>query len=84
MVDELREAMRRSILHPSFQRTVGWVYAHHIFALLFGLIGDRKTARPLYEATGNLLSEDPWNYFGDPVTVYREHRARAMRKTRWF
>ncbi|GGO29830.1 hypothetical protein [Micromonospora parathelypteridis] len=82
VVAELQEALGRTVLHPAFQRTPGWVEVHHSFALLFGLIGDRKTARPLFEATGNLVSEMPWRYFGDPVDVFQEHRARAMRKWR--
>lgn len=81
---ELREAAERSVLHPSFQRTVGWVYVYHAFAMVFGLMGDRATARPLFEATGNLVSEMPWRYFGDPIPVFREHRERAMRKRRWW
>ncbi|MFF4875293.1 hypothetical protein [Micromonospora sp. NPDC000668] len=82
VVAELQDAMGRTVLHPAFQRTDGWVHVYHSFALLFGLIGDRKTARPLFEATGNLVSESPWKYFGDPVTVFQEHRSRAMRKWR--
>ncbi|WP_146247364.1 hypothetical protein [Micromonospora arborensis] len=82
VVAELQEALGRTVLHPAFQRTAGWVGVYHSFALLFGLIGDRKTARPLFEATGNLVSESPWRYFGDPVDVFQEHRARALRKWR--
>ncbi|MEW1587931.1 hypothetical protein AB0283_21125 [Micromonospora vinacea] len=82
VVAELQEALGRTVLHPDFQRIPGWVQVYHSFALLFGLIGDRKTARPLFEATGNLVSELPWRYFGDPVPVFQEHRARAMRKWR--
>ncbi|MBM7084878.1 hypothetical protein [Micromonospora humidisoli] len=84
VADELRQAAQRSVFHPSFRRTVGWVQAHHFFAFVFGLMGDRATARRLFETTGNLVSETPWYYLGDPLTVYREHRERAMRKRRWW
>jgi hypothetical protein len=78
--DEIREAAARSVLHPAYQRTVGWVAVHNTFALMLGLIGDHVAAARQFDAVGHLVSELPWGYLGEPVAVFREHRARAMRK----
>jgi len=78
--EEIGEAAARSVLHPAFRRTIGWVAVHNTFALMFSLIGDYAAASQQFAAVGNLVSDLPWRYFGDPVTVFQEHRTRAIKR----
>jgi len=78
--EEIREAAARSVLHPAYRRTVGWVAVQNTFALMLSLVGDYPAAAAQFAAVGHLVSDLPWGYLGDPVAVFREHRARTMRK----
>ncbi|MGW1029172.1 hypothetical protein ACWD4J_36760 [Streptomyces sp. NPDC002577] len=75
---ELIEAAQRSVLHPAFQRPYGWVSVQGTFAALFSLIGDTESAAVHFRAMGNLASEFPWNYLGDPTEAFTRHRAAAL------
>jgi hypothetical protein len=48
------------------------------FAMLFSLIGDDRAAGSLFAVLGNLASEHPWDYLGDPAGEIRTRRARAL------
>jgi hypothetical protein len=78
--EEIREAAARSVLHPAYRPTVGWVDVRNTFALMLSLVGDFPAAAQQFAAVGHLVSELPWGYLGEPVAVFREHRARALRK----
>lgn len=77
---ELVEAADRSVLHPAFRRTYGWVTVQGAFAALFSLIGDLPRAAVHFRALGNLASQYPWSYLGDPAEAYTRHRAAALAK----
>ena len=77
---ELAEAADRSVLHPAFRRTYGWVTVQGTFALMFSLIGDLPRAAVHFRALGNLATEFPWNYLGDPAKAYIRHRDAALAK----
>ncbi|MFC4498597.1 MULTISPECIES: hypothetical protein [Streptomyces] len=75
---ELVEAAERSALHPGFHRGYGWVSAQGYFAALFSLMGDTARAAVCFRRLGNLASEYPWRYLGDPSDAYTRHRDTAL------
>ncbi|GII23813.1 hypothetical protein [Planosporangium mesophilum] len=77
---ELVAAATRSVLHPSFQPRYGWVLAHSTFAMVFSLAGRHQHAAVHFRALGNLASESPWTYLGDPAQAFQRHRAEALAK----
>lgn len=79
---ELVEAAQRSVLHPQFGRPYGWVTVQGAFAALFSLIGDTAQAAAHFRALGNLASEYPWSYLGEPAETYVQHRDTALRGRR--
>ena len=79
---ELVEAAQRSVLHPQFGRPYGWVTVQGSFAALFSLIGDTAQAAAHFRALGNLASEYPWSYLGEPAETYVQHRDTALRGRR--
>lgn len=75
---EVYEAARRSVWHPEFRRTPGWVSVMSTFATVFALLDDMPAVGSLFTALGDLATEWPWQYLGDPVTVINRYRARAL------
>jgi hypothetical protein len=78
--EEIREAADRSVRHPAFRRTIGWVWVESVFALMFLIVNDHAAAAERFAALGQRVSEQPWAMFGDPVEVFQEERARAFAK----
>lgn len=75
---ELAEAADRSVFHPRFRRGYGWVTVTGCFAALFSLMGDLPRAAACFRTLGNLASEYPWDYLGDPAQSYVRHRDAAL------
>jgi hypothetical protein len=75
---ELYDAAHRSVWHPEFQRTYGWLAALHSFAFVFSVLDDHRAAASLFTAIGNLGTEPPWHYLGDAAETYTKSRARAL------
>ena len=75
--DELNEAADRSVRHPAFRRTHGWVRVTSTFAMAFALLDDRPAAAALFTALGDLGSDRPWDYLGDPGPTIVKYRKRA-------
>ncbi|WP_143049618.1 hypothetical protein [Asanoa ishikariensis] len=78
---ELRSAAEHSLLNPAFRPVPGWVAAAGTFAMAFSLAEDYAAAAHHFNALlvgGNLADEAPWNYLGDPATVFVDHRDRAF------
>jgi hypothetical protein len=79
---ELMEAAERSVFHPAFQRTVGWVDVCQTFAFVLVLAGEKQAAARLFEATGPYIGNNPWQYYPDPRKMFHDTRKRAARKFR--
>ncbi|MFY1669453.1 hypothetical protein ACN27G_05770 [Plantactinospora sp. WMMB334] len=77
---ELREAAQRSVLHPAFRRTPGWVLVQNTFAMVFWMIDDHRTAARLLSGLGHLVSAEPWDMLGDPVAAFEKARRQAYQK----
>jgi hypothetical protein len=74
---EIAEAAERSVLHPEFRRTYGWVFVQNTFAMAFGLMGDYHAAAAHFDTVGHLASEHPWRYLVDPAAGFAYHQAIA-------
>jgi hypothetical protein len=77
--EQIREAAARSVEHPDFRQTADWVRVRSTFAMMLSLIGDHPAAARQFDAVGTLVSRPVWGRLGDPVTVFRTHRDRALR-----
>ncbi|MDY7087092.1 MAG: hypothetical protein SYR96_18500 [Actinomycetota bacterium] len=75
---ELHEAADRSVLHPEFGRDHGWVQAVSTFAFVFSMMGDMRRAGQLFTALGDVFTELPWGYLGDPAEQFELYRRRAL------
>ncbi|WP_155369892.1 hypothetical protein [Catellatospora vulcania] len=76
---EVAEAALRSVLHPAFRPTYGWVGAHSHFAWAFSLAGDHRRAAVHFRALGGLADRYPWAYGGDAEQQYVKHRDLALK-----
>ncbi|MFI5840752.1 hypothetical protein ACIA8K_13690 [Catenuloplanes sp. NPDC051500] len=77
--EELYEAARRSVWHPEFRRTVGWVYVMNMFAGLFSLLEDHRATAGLFAALGPLATESPWSYLGrNEGETFMQRRAESI------
>ncbi|MER5863361.1 hypothetical protein [Kitasatospora sp. NPDC002040] len=78
---ELHEALARSILHPDYRRPRDWKSAYNTFAMLFAMVGEKWTARPLFEAIDGTVTKSPWQYLNgdDPAEAYTRLRDRCAR-----
>lgn len=84
VVDELREAAARSVLHPSHQLTALGVVAHSAFLLVFWLADEQLDASRHLDVLGERAARFPLEYVGDSpgpltaggplATVWREVR----------
>ncbi|BCY09015.1 hypothetical protein [Actinoplanes sp. L3-i22] len=75
---EIEEAADRSVRHPAFQRTIGWVQVVNSFAMAFSLAGDRVAAKQMFAMLGPYASELPWAYSSDDASgSFRRSRLRA-------
>jgi hypothetical protein len=79
----LAEAADRSVLHPAFERTFGWVAVANSFALMLSLVEDRGRAKRVFEVAGPWVTEHPWLIVGDPVEKFARYRTRAA-GSRWW
>ncbi|MDP9797905.1 hypothetical protein J2S43_006417 [Catenuloplanes nepalensis] len=77
--DEIYAAAYRSVWHPAFRRTFGWVYVLNMFAGVFTMVGDHRAAAGLFAALGPLATESPWDYLGgNPGETFVTRRAAAI------
>jgi hypothetical protein len=75
---EVSEAAARSVQHPDFRRSPGWVQVLSTFAMTFCLAGELRTAKAIFETLDGLGAEYPWHYLGDNAAgVIRSYRIRA-------
>ncbi|RKN44984.1 hypothetical protein [Streptomyces hoynatensis] len=75
---DLHEAAERSVRHPAYRRTAGWIWQHNVFAMAFALAGEREAARDMFRLLGGRISASPWSYLNaGPVRGYRQWRHRC-------
>ncbi|MFJ1751766.1 hypothetical protein [Kitasatospora sp. NPDC088134] len=77
--EELHEAADRSVRHPDYVRGRDWPVAHNEFAMAFALAGQPAAAHLLFTEIGDLVTELPWAYWGDPVETFLRTRKQSAR-----
>ncbi|HEX5996785.1 MAG TPA: hypothetical protein VFY84_16720 [Jiangellales bacterium] len=71
----LHEAADRSVRHPAYERRPGWPIAHNAFAMAFWLADEHDAAAEQFDAVGDLVTERPWYYHGEPAERFARARA---------
>ncbi|MFF0598510.1 hypothetical protein [Streptomyces antibioticus] len=72
--DELRDAARRSILHPDYVRRPGWQEDFNIFAMALSLASESIVASRVYYELGGAFTTWPWTYMAQPEKTYARFR----------
>ncbi|MEU9402172.1 hypothetical protein [Streptomyces sp. NPDC048242] len=72
--DELRDAARRSILHPDYERRPGWQEDFNIFAMALGLSSESIVAPRVFHELGGAYTPWPWKYIARPEKMYAQFR----------
>jgi hypothetical protein len=75
--EELREAARRSILHPAYERPLGWQEDFNIFAMALALSAESIVAPRVFHELGGAYTSWPWTYMAEPEKTYARFRRRA-------
>ena len=77
--DALRRAAARSVNHPDFQRVRDWALTPNLFALLFYLNQDWKSAAEQFSIIERSVTESPWDRYGDdPAQLFMAIRNKAL------
>ncbi|MEU4151196.1 hypothetical protein [Streptomyces sp. NPDC026659] len=74
---ELRDAARRSILHPDYERRPGWQEDFNIFAMALGLAAETIVAPRVFHELGGAYTPWPWKYMARPEKMYACYRRHA-------
>ncbi|MFF7952190.1 hypothetical protein [Streptomyces griseorubiginosus] len=75
--EELREAARRSILHPDHRRRPGWQEDFNIFAMALALSAESIVAPRVFHELGGAWTPWPWKYMTQPEKAYARFRRRV-------
>ncbi len=75
--EELREAARRSILHPAYERRPGWQEDFNIFAMALALSAESIVAPRVFHELDGAYTPWPWKYMAQPEKAYARFRRRA-------
>ncbi|MGW4301746.1 hypothetical protein ACWEHT_18500 [Streptomyces sp. NPDC004646] len=71
---ELRDAAKRSILHPGYERRPGWHEDFNIFAMALGLAAESVVAPRVFHELGGAYTRWPWTYMARPEKMYAHFR----------
>src|SRR5690606_17586892 len=78
---EIMAAAERSVLHPNFDRGIGWVYPMSMFALAFSLLEEWTLAKRCFLELGPYASEWGWQYFSSGAeAAFVRNRAKAVER----
>ncbi|SNS65837.1 protein of unknown function [Asanoa hainanensis] len=74
---EIVAAADRSVLHPAFTPSFGWVPRANALAMGLRMSGELETAARVFDLIGDQVGGWTWTYFGDPVKAFIEARTAA-------
>lgn len=74
---ELRDAAKRSILHPGYRRRPGWQEDFNTFAMALSLAAESIVAPRVYHELDGAFTRWPWVYMAQPENAYARFRRRA-------
>lgn len=80
VAEEIHAAADRSVRHPDFTHTIGWVSVRSTFALAFHLMAEHAAAREQFDALGPYGTPSVFAYLGDPVAQFAQARTEAYAK----
>ncbi|MFC9081168.1 hypothetical protein ACFTY7_30020 [Streptomyces sp. NPDC057062] len=75
--EELRNAARRSILHPAYERRPGWQEDFNMFAMALALSSEGIVAPRVFYELGGAYTPWPWKYMAQPEKMYARFRRTA-------
>ncbi|SCL17058.1 hypothetical protein GA0070616_1191 [Micromonospora nigra] len=78
--DEIHAAAQRSIWHPDFRHTWGWLMTRSTFALAFCLMGEWQSAAQQFAAMEPFGHTSMFGYFGDGEKQFQKYRDKAYAK----
>ncbi|MFJ8582502.1 hypothetical protein [Micromonospora sp. NPDC093277] len=82
VAQEIQAAADRSVRHPDFQHTIGWVSVRSTFALVFHVMGEHTAAREQFDALGPHGDPFFFGYLGHPADRFVQARDEAYAKGR--
>jgi hypothetical protein len=75
----IKEAANRSVWHPGFRRSHGWVRVLNTFAAVFSLGGDLRSSKSMFRMLGDRGCEYPWGSIAPyPATYIWQHKLRTV------
>ena len=78
---DIRAAGERSVLHPDFQHTAGWVRTVSMLALGYSLIGDWSLAKRCFMELGPYADLRGWGYLGGGAAqAFVRYRSTALER----
>ena len=75
--DELREAARRSILHPAYERRLGWQQDFNMFAMALSLASESIVSPRVFHEVDGAYTSWPWRYMAQPEKAYARFKRHA-------
>jgi hypothetical protein len=83
VLDELHRVADWSVHHPGWLARPGWPRDHNLLAFCFAMGGDHAAAARHFEAVGDVVTADPWQYIdGEPGRPFSALRTRSYRLAR--
>lgn len=67
-IASLHAAAERSVLHPSYQRRLGWQHDFNKFAMLFWQTDQWDAAAAMFDAVGDHVTQYPWDFLAGDFT----------------
>ncbi|MDP9797901.1 hypothetical protein J2S43_006413 [Catenuloplanes nepalensis] len=79
---QLHEAAERSVWHPAFRRTPGWVVVLNHFAGAFAAAGENAAAARVFGDLGPFATDLPWDYLRRLLERFSRHPGRTFARFR--
>ncbi|OBQ49836.1 hypothetical protein A4U61_22545 [Streptomyces sp. H-KF8] len=74
---ELSDAARRSILHPGYERRLGWQNDFNMFAMALALASESIVCRRVFHELDGAYTIWPWTFMAQPEKQYARFRRHA-------
>lgn len=75
--EELRDAARRSVLHPAYRRSPGWQQDFNMFAMALSLASESIVCPRVFHELAGACTSWPWKYMSEPEKAYARFKRYA-------